>query len=122
MRSRHSAAAAFIAVLSLSATGGAQSGDPNAGGLIAGDYIRVSAGVTTPVSPQGSLRSWGTGTGIGLGWENWQFGGSGVGRLGFGINAAYSFLPFKDDVFVNESAGLARSATAKQAGILEINS
>jgi len=57
-----------------------------AGGLRAGDYLRLSAGASVPVNPQGSLKDWSSGTAFNLGWENWQSGGTGVGRLGVAIN------------------------------------
>ena len=124
MRTRHAVSAALAGLATLvSMTSNARAqgaqGDPMAGGLIAGDYLRIGAGMTSPVSPQGSLRDWGNGTGLSLSWENWQSGGSGVGRLGFGITGTYSYLPFKPDVFETES-GTARNATASHAGILEI--
>jgi hypothetical protein len=117
---RHVAVTALVSMVSLAGSAGAQSTDPLAGGLIPGDYIRVSAGVTTPVNPQGSLKDWKAGTGFGLAWENWQAGGTGVGRVGFGISGAYSFLPFDGDEFKRETNGIITSAEAKKAGILEI--
>ena len=72
-------------------------GDPMAGGLVAGEYLRIGAGATLPVSPQGSLRNWSQGTGISLAYENWPSFGAGIGSVGFGITAAYSFLPLKND-------------------------
>lgn len=124
MRSRHvvfTAVIGFATLVSFASRARAQAqGDPMAGGLISGDYLRVAGGVTTPVSPQGSLRDWSSGPSILIGWENWQPGGGGVGRAGFGINASYSFLPFKPDVFESESGGLAHASSAKSAGILEI--
>jgi hypothetical protein len=98
-----------------------------ASGLVAGDYLRIGAGVTTPVNPQGSLRDWKSGTGASVIWENWQNGGSGVGRVGFGLGVAYSLLPLKQDQFLADftpplTGGKATSATASKAGILEVTS
>ena len=102
------------------------SGDPLASGLVAGDYLRIGGGITSPVNAQGSLKDWSTGPGFSIAYENWASGGNGVGRVGFGVGAAYSFLPFKDDVFINgfipANGVTTRSATASSAGILEITS
>src|SRR5262245_51578791 len=73
-----------------------------AAGLRAGDYIRVSGGVTTPVNAQGSLKDWSQGTAINVAWENWQNGGTGVGRLGIALSASYSFLPLDEKQFLSE--------------------
>ena len=55
--------------------------------------ISASAAASTiPVNAQGSLRDWKRGTGINLAWENWQPGAHGVGRVGFGLDVAYSRL------------------------------
>jgi len=101
-------------------------GDPMAGGLVVGEYLRIGAGATLPVSPQGSLRNWSQGTGISLAYENWPSFGAGIGSVGFGITAAYSFLPLKNDFvarFAPPSGGTAESASARSsARILEITS
>lgn len=89
-------------------------------GLTAGDYIRVGGGITSPVGAQGSLKSFKTGAGAMAYWENWQNGGTGVGRVGFGLGVGYSTLPFDSEQFVSESGGTVRSATGDKAGILEI--
>jgi hypothetical protein len=91
-----------------------------------GDYLRLGGGATIPVNPQGSLRDWKTGTGFSIGYENWQAGGSGLGRVGFGLGAAYSRLPLKEDQFASDftppaGSGALASATG-HAGILEITS
>jgi hypothetical protein len=121
MRSRLLLAAGAQLVLSSLAL--AQSSDL-AAGLRAGDYLRLSGGVTTPVNPQGSLKDWSQGTAINVGWENWQNGGTGVGRLGIAINASYSFLPLDEKQFLSEfipiTGARPTSATASDAGVLEI--
>ena len=121
MRSRLLLAACAQLVLSSLAL--AQSSDL-AAGLRAGDYLRISGGVTTPVNAQGSLKDWSQGTAINVGWENWQNGGTGVGRLGLSINASYSFLPLDEKQFLSEfipiTGAKPTSATASDAGVLEI--
>jgi hypothetical protein len=96
-----------------------------AAGLRAGDYVRISGGVSTPVNPQGSLKDWGTGTGVNVGWENWQNGGSGgVGRLGIAINLSYTLLPLDESQFLSDFTPIQgakpTSAHASDAGILEV--
>lgn len=97
-----------------------------AGGLRAGDYLRLSGGISTPVNPQGSLKDWSRGTAFNLGWENWQNGGTGVGRVGVAINLSYSLLPLDEQQFLSEFVPIqgARptSATASSAGVLELAS
>jgi hypothetical protein len=97
-----------------------------ASGLSGGDYLRLSGGITQPVNPQGSLRNWGAGPSINVAYENWQSGGGGVGRVGFGLGVSYAFLPLKQDAFVSEfvplTGGTTQTATAARAGILEITS
>src|SRR4051812_45631973 len=96
-------------------------GDAMAAGLTSGNYLRVSGGATIPVNPQGSLRNWGTGQGISANYENWQSGGSGVGRFGFGLMGSYSFLPLKEETFKSEfvplTGGTTTSASASRAKI-----
>jgi hypothetical protein len=95
-----------------------------AGGLRAGDYIRISGGVSTPVNPQGSLKDWSSGTAFNLGWENWQNGGTGVGRVGIAINLSYSLLPLDERQFLSDFTPISgvrpTSATASSAGVLEL--
>ena len=109
--------------LMLSSRARAQGSDL-AAGLRAGDYVRVSGGVTTPVNAQGSLKDWSQGTAINVAWENWQNGGTGVGRLGIALSASYSFLPLDEKQFLSEfipiTGARPTSATASQAGVLEI--
>ena len=99
-------------------------GDPMAGGLVAGEYLRIGAGATLPVSPQGSLRNWSQGTGISLAYENWQLGTSGgMGLVGFGLGASYSALPTKDgfaEAVAAASGGTGQGASAASAKIFEI--
>jgi len=112
------------ALVSFSHIARAQSGDRLAGGLRAGDYVRISGGVTTPVNPQGSLKDWSTGTGLNVGWENWQQGGTGVGRLGISINLSYTLLPLDESQFLSDFTPIQgakpTSAHASDAGILEL--
>jgi hypothetical protein len=101
-------------------------GDPMAGGMAPGDYIRFSGGPTIPVNPQGSLRNWKSGVGFNLAYENWQAGGGGgLGRVGFGLGAAYSRLPLDEEkfatIFTPSSGGTLANGTG-HAGILEITS
>jgi hypothetical protein len=99
-------------------------GDPTLSGMQPGDYLRLGAGATIPVNAQGSLRDWKAGTGINLEYENWQPGSSGVGRVGFGLGAAYSRLPLKEDQFARDftPASGALTSASGHAGILEITS
>jgi hypothetical protein len=104
----------------------AQSDDRYAAGLTAGDYIRVSAGSTSPVNPQGSIRDWSRGTTANVSWENWQPGGAtNVGRVGVSLGVSYSLLPLNESQFLADftplTGGTATSATASKAGLLEIN-
>lgn len=100
-------------------------GDPMAGGMAPGDYVRLGGGPTMPVNPQGSLRNWKTGVGFNLAYENWQSsGGGGLGRVGFGLGAAYSRLPLDEEKFAEvftPSTGTVQNASG-HAGILEITS
>ena len=90
---------------------------------------RLSAhelGSTTPVSPTAALRDWDRGTTSTPAWENWDTGVSGVGRLGFGLDAAYSTLPLNDPLFRDTSrpvnGATVTSASSARAGILEVTS
>jgi hypothetical protein len=96
-----------------------------AGGLRAGDYLRLSAGASVPVNPQGSLKDWSSGTVFNVGWENWQSGGStGVGRLGVALNLSYSVLPLDEKQFLSDFTPISgvrpTSATASSAGVFEL--
>jgi hypothetical protein len=110
----------------LAHTARAQGDDRLAAGLTAGDYVRISGGVTKPVNPQGSLKDWSRGTGVNVGWENWQNGGAGgVGRVGVAINVGYSLLPLDEAQFLSDftpiSGGKATSASASNAGVFELS-
>lgn len=111
-------------LVSLARVAHAQGDDRMAAGLTAGDYLRLSGGVTKPVNAQGSLNDWSRGSAINLGWENWQNGGTGVGRLGIAINLGYSLLPLNERQFLTDftpiQGGTATSATASSAGLLEV--
>ncbi|HEX8946278.1 MAG TPA: hypothetical protein VF785_24285 [Gemmatimonadaceae bacterium] len=93
-------------------------------GLLPGDYVRLSAGLLSPVNPQGSLRDWDRGTAYNLVWENWQSGPGGVGRIGFGIGVNYGLLPLNQTQFLSEfvtpQGSRATAATASSASLLEI--
>jgi hypothetical protein len=99
-------------------------GSDLAGGLRAGDYVRISGGVSIPVNAQGSLKDWTRGTALNLGWENWQNGGTGVGRVGIAINLSYSMLPLDQEQFLSEFVPISgprpTSATSSNAGVLEL--
>ena len=99
-------------------------GSDLAAGLRAGDYLRLSGGVAIPVNPQGSLKDWGQGASFNVGWENWQNGGTGVGRLGLSINLGYSMFPLDETQFLSEFVPITgarpTSASASSAGILEL--
>ena len=90
-----------------------------------GDYIRLGAGTTIPVNPQGSLRDWKAGPSLNLAYENWQAGGNGgPGRVGFGLGVAYSRLMLKEDQFASDFTPTTGTLTdaSGHAGILEITS
>jgi hypothetical protein len=100
--------------------------DRFAGGLRAGDYVRLSGGITTPVNPQGSVRDWDGGTAVSVAWENWQPGGTGVGRLGLALAVSYSLLPLNEGKFITDfsplEGGKATTATAGKAGLFQLGS
>jgi hypothetical protein len=100
-------------------------GDPMADGLTAGQYLRVSGGMTSPVSPQGSLRDWNRGAGVAVAWESWDTGATGLGRVGFALTAAYSMLPLNEQQLKSDftsplTGAPIQSATASKASVLEI--
>jgi hypothetical protein len=125
------ATSAVLSLLLIAAPGNVAAqdrpGDPMAGGMAPGDYVRLSGGPTIPVNAQGSLRNWNSGVGFNLAYENWQSGGGGgLGRVGFGLGAAYSRLPLDEEKFgavftPPTGEGSMQSATG-HAGILEITS
>jgi hypothetical protein len=133
MRSPQSlAVAALIALLApramLSQGGGPDEipSNPWNDGLLPGNYVRMSAGSATPVSPHAALRYWDRGTTYYVAWENWDTGSSGVSLVGFSINASYSALPLNAPLFLSTftpvNGGTVTSATASRAGILEVTS
>ena len=95
-------------------------------GLMPGNYVRVSSGTSTPVSPHAALRYWDRGSTYYASWENWDSGASGVSRVGFSINAAYSALPLNTPLFLANftpvGGGTVTSVSAARAGILEVTS
>lgn len=128
MRSRLFVACIAMVVASFSPAG-SQEPAPRAerysDGLVAGDYVRVGAGIVSPVSPQGSLRDWDRGKTFSLMWENWQAGSGGIGRVGFGIGVNYGMLPLDEQQFISEFVDPlqripATSATASDASVLQI--
>lgn len=95
------------------------------GGLTSGDFLRVSAGVTTPVNPQGGFGDWKAGPGFNVSYVNWQPGDNGVGRVGFGLGFGYSALPLDEAKFITDfsplSGGKATSASAGSGALFELN-
>ena len=112
------------ALVTQARVGHAQS-DRFSGGLTEGDYVRVSAGVTNPVNAQGGFRDWKKGTGIYVGYENWQSGDNGVGRLGVSLGAAYSALPLDEAKFLSDFTPLSgepvSKASASNGVLFEVN-
>jgi hypothetical protein len=95
-----------------------------ADGLTPGDYVRAGFGSVNPINPQGAIRDWRRGTGISLGYENWDLGSGGVSRFGFGLEGSYSLYPFNESHFisdfVNGPNGRVLTATADKASIFQI--
>ncbi len=93
-------------------------------GLTPGNYIRFGSGSATPVSAHAALRYWDQGTTYYAGWENWDTGTSGVSRVGFSLNAAYSLLPLNTPLFTANftpaSGGTVTSISASHASVLEV--
>jgi hypothetical protein len=93
-------------------------------GISPGNYLRLSAGSTSPVSAKGNLRDWGSGISYNLTWENWGSGAAGTDLTGFGFGIGYTLLPFKSDFFVQnftptQVTGSTASANASSAGVFE---
>jgi Outer membrane protein beta-barrel domain len=127
MRVRSVVAAVVVVAVApalLAARARAQTPDPLADGLVPGDYLRVGVSSVGPVGAQGSLKDWSRGVGLGIEYENWNQGRSGVGRLGYGFKLAYSLLPFDSDQFLSDSIvtqfGRPITASAKRAGVFEL--
>jgi hypothetical protein len=110
--------------ISLGAGLGAQESSPFADGLTRGSYVRVSGASVSPLNAAGSFKDWKKGQGVNLMFENWDNGSGGVGRVGFGFFVDYSILPFDSKQFITEFTngpnGVATSATAKKAHILQL--
>ena len=70
----------------------------------------------TPVNPQGSLRDWNRGTTSTPAWENWDTGASGVSRVGFGLDAAYSAAPARTSTHFMRELHAARPAGRADVG------
>jgi hypothetical protein len=110
----------LAALFTLAGLASAQdAGDPYADGLIAGDYLRLGFGMTSPVHPSGSLRDWDRGQNFSLTYENWAPGQTGVSRLAYGLNVEYSRLPLNEPQFLADFSPApntsATSATASPA-------
>lgn len=92
--------------------------------ISSGNYVRVSAGVTSPVNPSGSFRDWDRGNGFGVSWENWESMGGGPPRAGFGIAFDYAQLPLNEQQFLatfqTGQGARASSATAKKTSVWTI--
>lgn len=117
---------ALATALTVTTRAGAQATDPMADGLVRGDYLRLSGGMTQPVNPGGSLKTWGQGAGFNVMWENWDLSGSGgnMGLFGFSLFGDFAILPFKEDefkvAFADGPNGAITSATAKRARVLQL--
>jgi hypothetical protein len=128
MRSRPFFVALTVAITlsAVAGTAGAQdeATDPYAGGLVSGNYLRASAGFTSPLNPSGAYRDWDGGTAFALSWENWDNGARGVGRLGFAIGGSYAALPFDAAQFLPRFQSLAgipaTSAHASAASLITV--
>jgi hypothetical protein len=76
----------------------------------------------TPINPQGSLKDWSRGVGLGFTWENWDIGQRGMGRIGYGFMLDYALLPFDEDQFIKDFtplSGQTKTASAKKAGVFQ---
>lgn len=115
---------ALVFVLGLAISARAQEVDRFADGLVPSAYLRVGVGAMSPVNAQGSLRDWKPGKGASIAWESWDNGESGVSRMGFAIEAAYSSLPLNTGRFLTEfvppNGGSVSSISGKSASILEV--
>lgn len=99
-----------------------QATDPLADGLVPGNYVRVGVSSVAPISPQGSLKDWSRGVGLGVTYENWDQGRSGVGRIGYGFMLDYALLPFNEDQFLRDFtplSGQTVNASATRAGVFQ---
>lgn len=117
----------YVAIAALAAVGGARAARAQISttdGLMPGDYLRVSGGVVSPISPQGSLRDWNSGPTINVTWENWQPGSQGVGAVAFGLGIGYTMLPLNQQHFLSAfrtvAGDAATAATSSSAGIIDV--
>src|SRR5262249_124616 len=89
-----------------------------------GDYLRVGVSSIAPLGSQGSLKDWSRGVGLGIEYENWNQGRTGVGRIGYGFMVGYSLLPFDSDQFLSDRIvtpfGTPTTASAQRAGVFEL--
>jgi hypothetical protein len=112
------------ALATLARVGHAQS-DRLSGGLTAGDYVRVSAGVMAPVNPQGGFRDWKSGSAFNVSWENWQPGDNGLGRLGISLGLGYAALPLDETKFLADftplSGNKATKVSSSNGSLFELN-
>lgn len=111
---------ALCTLASVSSIARAQdAGDHYADGLVPGNYLRLGAGVTSPIRPAGSLRDWDRGSDFAIAYENWSPGGAGVSSIGYGLSLDYSRLPLNESQFLSSFtpvAGVpATSASASPA-------
>jgi hypothetical protein len=105
----------LLAVAAALATGahvGHAQSDRFAGGLTPGDYVNVSAGITTPVNAQGGFRDWKKGTGFNVSYVNWQDGDNGVGRAAFTLDLGYSALPLDQARFLADFTPISKNQVA----------
>jgi hypothetical protein len=127
MRVRSVVAAAVVlavALITSAERARAQTPDPLADGLVPGDYLRVGVHSVGPLGASGSLKDWSRGVGLGVTYENWNQGRTGVGRIGYGFMVGYSLLPFDSAQFLSERIvtqfGTPITASAKKAGVFEL--
>jgi hypothetical protein len=92
------------------------------GGLVAGDYVRLSGGMTTPINANGSLKQWDGGQSFNVTWENWDDRGGRLGLFAFGLYGDLTFLKFDDAQFKADFLspfGPVQTASAKRARIIQ---
>lgn len=126
MRSRlYVAGLLFLSSVAAVAHAQSSGGDPLAGGLVSGDYLRITGGVSSPIKPQGSLRDWNSGSAIGLVWENWQPGSGGVGLIGYGFGVDYARMPLNETNFLidfqSPQGGHATAASGPSAQLFVVS-
>jgi hypothetical protein len=114
----------LVVVLSLGTSSlvrGQDTGDPRAGGLVGGDYLRIAGGGMSFLNASGSLREWTGGPVASLMWENWQPDAGVVGKIGFGIGVDYGRLPLDKAQFLNDfQAGSGQVVTSPTGGSAQI--